>query len=183
MGYIILIIIAILVIRSFSKKNGSSSGQNASGTGTGARPGAARTPAGTGATEEYVSRLEAAFETVRDHYREFDTGISVMGYFVTVNGVPTGEVTKRLTVRVDMDDARCADLARQLGMRTTCYNGKYVHDLAVSGSLNKAQKNDALLRLAERIRARHPNDAVDVENGLLYDHVEMKHILDHLNRR
>ena len=182
MGYIIIAIIIYLVIRSLRNKNGAR-GNTGGNNNTKTTTNSTKAPADRNrAPDEYVNRVFYAFELIRDHHQEFDTGIGITDGFIVMDGKPTGELTKRLTVRVDDESGRCVDLARQLGMRITYHNGRYIYDYDVSGFLNKTQKRDALNRLKVMIESRYPNDYVEVDKGLLYDFVDRRHIMQHLGR-
>ena len=166
MGYIIFIIPMILVIRSL---NNSRAEKQAAAVRNGSK-------------DDYVSQLFDAFSRIRAYHEKFGSGICICDYFIAVNGQPTGETAKFLSVRVDDDDGHAAELARQLGMRIICRDGKYVYDLPVKGALSTAEKKAVLERLASMISHHYPNDSLKIDGTLLYDFVEMKHIFDVLQR-
>ena len=166
MGYIIFIILMILVIRSL--RNSRAEKQVA----------AVR----NGSKDAYISQLFDTFSRIRAYHEEFSGGISVCDYFIAVDGQYTGEIAKLLSVRVDDDDGHAVELARQLGMRIICRDGKYVYDLPVKGALSTAEKKAVLERLASMISHHYPNDSLKIDGTLLYDFVEMKYIIDALQR-
>ena len=167
MIYIILAIIAYLVIRSFSKSSAEKTTQEVM----------------SGQHDDYVRTVFNAFSAVRQYHEEFGSGIAVTDHFVVVNGKPTGEVTKLLAVRVDDDTGKGIQAAKRLGMRTTCVNGKYIHDMMIKGGLSRAEKRAVLSRLASMIMSQYPNDHVEVKDTLLYDYVEMRHLMEMLGKK
>ena len=166
MGYIVFIILMILVIRSL---NNSRAEKQAVAVRNGSK-------------DDYVSQLFDAFSRIRAYHEKFGSGICICDYFIAVNGQPTGETAKFLSVRIDDDDGHAARLAEQLGMRTICRNGKYSYDLPVKGNLSKAEKKAVLERLASKICYHYPNDSLEIDGTLLYDFVEMKHIIEAIRR-
>ena len=166
MGTIVMAIIIFIVIRKVLNKKAEKQTEAVK----------------NGNKDEYVNRLYNAFSQIRAYHEKFGGGICVIDYFIFVDGQPTGETAKYLSIHVQDDDGHAAGLAKQLGMRVVCRDGKYSYDLPVKGALSKAEKKAVLERLASKISFHYPNDSVTIDGTLLYDFVEMKHIIDVLQR-
>ncbi len=131
-----------------------------------------------GERDDLINRFFYYYELLREHNSEIDGGIMVMDHFVIVNGKPTGEVSKFLSVRVDDKTGALKGLAERLGMQSTFVDGKYIHEFIEKVPLSNAEKKAVLARLAEKITRNHPNDYPKVDDTLLYVFVDMRHIME-----
>ena len=151
MRFIIVLIIIFVAVKWFLKKRDEKANEKVS----------------NGDLDTLISRILYDFDTVRAHHSQFDTAIGILSHPVIVNGKPTGEVSKLLSIRVDDETGKNKELAEQLGMRITYLEEKncYMYEIIEQHGLSASEKKAVVKRLASLIGEQYPDDLVMYKDG------------------